>query len=120
MTYEEIFYTAKENILQYNAGKTEEHFAVEVQIEGEGEGIFYIELKDKQLFVEPYDYKNHDFRMIVSGGDLIEITKGTLDPVKAFTVGSLNIEGDIDKALQLSDVFNSIKANTVKVKKTSK
>lgn len=110
MTYEEIFSKAKKMIMNYDPNKTDvEHFALEIQIEGEGEGIFYAEIKDKQLYVEPYDYRDNDCRMILSGKNFLDILSGKLDPVKAFTVGDLKIDGDIDTALKLSDIFICIK-----------
>lgn len=109
MTYEEIFSKSKELILANNASGIGEHLAVEVDIIGEGAGAFYIELKDGKLFVEPYEYYDRDCKLIVSGEDFINICGGSLDAVKAFTNGSLKIEGDIDKALKISEIFNAVK-----------
>ncbi|MDE6762700.1 MAG: SCP2 sterol-binding domain-containing protein [Oscillospiraceae bacterium] len=109
MTYEEIFSRSKELILANDASGIGEHLAVEVDITGEGAGAFYIELKDGKLFVEPYEYYDRDCKLIVSGEDFIKICDGSLDAVKAFTNGSLKIEGDIDKALKISEIFNAVK-----------
>lgn len=109
MTYEEIFSRSKELILSNDASGIGEHLAVEVDIVGEGAGAFYIELKDGNLFVEPYEYYDRDCKLIVSGKDFIKICDGSLDAVKAFTNGSLKIEGDIDKALKISEIFNAVK-----------
>lgn len=109
MTYEEIFSRSKELILANDASGIGEHLAVEVDIVGEGAGAFYIELKDGNLFVEPYEYYDRDCKLIVSGEDFIKICDGSLDAVKAFTNGSLKIEGDIDKALKISEIFNAVK-----------
>lgn len=109
MTYEEIFSKSKDLILANDASGIGEHLAVEVDIVGEGAGAFYIELKDGTLFVEPYEYYDRDCKLIISGEDFIKICGGSLDAVKAFTNGSLKIEGDIDKALKLSELFNAVK-----------
>lgn len=109
MTYEEIFSKSKDLILANDASGIGEHLAVEVDIVGEGAGAFYIELKDGNLFVEPYEYYDRDCKLIVSGEDFIKICGGSLDAVKAFTNGSLKIEGDIDKALKISEIFNAVK-----------
>lgn len=109
MTYEEIFSKSKDLILANDASGIGEHLAVEVDIVGEGAGAFYIELKDGNLFVEPYEYYDRDCKLIVSGEDFIKICDGSLDAVKAFTNGSLKIEGDIDKALKISEIFNAVK-----------
>lgn len=109
MTYKEIFSRSRELILANNTNGIEEHFAVEVDITGEGSGAFYIELKDGNIYVEPYEYYDRDCKLIISGDDFLSICNGSLDSVKAFTNGKLKIEGDIDKALKMSEIFNAVK-----------
>lgn len=120
MTYEEIFSRSKELILSNDASSIGEHLAVEVDIAGEGAGAFYIELKDGNLFVEPYEYYDRNCKLIISGEDFIKICGGSLDAVKAFTNGSLKIEGDIDKALKLSEIFNAVKEKNAAKHKAAK
>lgn len=109
MTYQEVFEKSKEIIMQYDAGKLEGHLAVDVRIEGEGEGIFYIELLDGKVYVEPYEYIDRDCRFVVSAEDFLRIADGSLDPVFAYTTGKLKVEGSIDKALEFRDLVNTAK-----------
>lgn len=118
MTYEEIFARSKKLILKNDASGIEGHLAVEVDITGEGSGAFYIELNDGKIAVEPYEYYDRDCKLIISGEDFLSICGGTLDAVKAFTNGKLKVEGDIDKALQVSEIFNKVKEQN-QTKKTS-
>lgn len=118
MTYEEIFARSKKLILKNDASGIEGHLAVEVDITGEGSGAFYIELNDGKIAVEPYEYYDRDCKLIISGEDFLNICGGTLDAVKAFTNGKLKVEGDIDKALQVSEIFNKVKEQN-QTKKTS-
>ncbi len=118
MTYEEIFEKSRELILANDASGIEGHLAVEVDITGEGSGAFYIELKDGNIYVEPYEYYDRDCKLIISGDDFLSICSGSLDSVKAFTNGKLKIEGDIDKALKMSEIFNAVKENNAE--KTAK
>lgn len=118
MTYEEIFARSKKLILKNDASGIEGHLAVEVDITGEGSGAFYIELNDGKIAVEPYEYYDRDCKLIISGEDFLSICDGTLDAVKAFTNGKLKVEGDIDKALQVSEIFNKVKEQN-QTKKTS-
>lgn len=119
MTYEEIFTKSKELILANDASGIEGHLAVEVDITGEGSGAFYIELKDRNIYVEPYEYYDRDCKLIISGDDFFNICNGSLDSVKAFTNGKLKIEGDIDKALKMSEIFNAVKENNTEKAVTS-
>lgn len=118
MTYEEIFEESKELILPNDASEFKEHIAVEVDITGEGEGAFYIELADGKINMEPYEYYDFDCKLIINGDDFISMCKGDLDPVKAFTCGKLKIKGDIDKALKVSKIFNAVKAKNTPKKST--
>ena len=55
MTYEEIFSKAKELLTSGSTEGFNGDFAVQINITGEGEGIFYIAFKNGALAVEPYD-----------------------------------------------------------------
>lgn len=120
MTYEEIFNKSKELIMQSDVSKVDGHLAVQIDIEGEGEGAFYIELKDRQLFVEPYEYYDRDCKFIISGENFLKLADGKLDPVAAFFDGRLKIDGSIDKALEFKNIVDSVKKQVKAAKKAEK
>ena len=120
MTYEKIFETTKKTIMKSDVSNIEGHLAVQVDIVGEGEGAFYIELKDKQLFVEPYEYYDHDCKFIISADDFIKMVNGKLDPVLAYTTGKLKVEGNVDKALEFKKIVDSVKKQEKKAKSATK
>ncbi|MDE6501865.1 MAG: SCP2 sterol-binding domain-containing protein [Ruminococcus sp.] len=108
MTYEEIFTKSKELILANDVDGLEGHIAVQINIIGEGEGAFYIELKDGKVYVEPYEYYDRDCIFIVSGKNFIKMCEGKLDAVLAFTTGRLKVEGSIEKALEFNKIVKSV------------
>lgn len=108
MTYEEIFSKSKELILSNDLDGLQGHLAVQVNIIGDGEGIFYIELKDGVVYVEPYEYFDRDCIFIVSGKDFLRMCEGALNPVAAFTTGKLKVEGSIEKALEFQKIVNKV------------
>ena len=120
MTYEEIFSKSKEIIMQSDVSKIDGHLAVQVDIEGEGEGAFYIELKDHQLYVEPYEYYDRDCKFIITADNFIKLVQGKLDAVAAFTTGKLKIEGSIDKALEFKNILDAVKKQTKSTAKKAK
>ncbi|MCM1330339.1 MAG: SCP2 sterol-binding domain-containing protein [Ruminococcus sp.] len=120
MNYQEIFEKSRKLILANDASGIEGHLAVQVDIKGEGEGAFYIELNDGKIAVEPYEYYDRDCKLIISAADFLDICGGSLDAVKAFTNGKLKIEGDIDKALRLSEIFNQVKEKNQNKKSSGK
>lgn len=101
MTYETLFKTVKEIFMKADVSKMEEHLAFQFNITGEGEGIFYAEVKEGELHVEPYEYYDRDAVFICSADTLLKLAKGKMDPVIAFTTGKLKVEGSLEKALML-------------------
>lgn len=84
-----------------------EHLAYQFNITGEAQGIFYVEVKDGQLYVEPYEYFDRDVIFTCKGETLLKIAEGKLDPVLAFTIQKLGVEGNFDKALRLKELIES-------------
>ncbi len=120
MTYEEIFNQTKELILANDMSGIEGHLAVQVNIIGEGAGAFYIELNNGKVSVEPYEYYDRDCIFLITGKDFLKICDGSLNPVKAFTIGKLKIEGSIEKALEFAKIVDSVREKQPKKKSLKK
>ena len=106
MTYEEVFEKFKNMLKDADVSQVDEHLAYQFNITGEGGGSFYAEVKDGQLFIEPYEYFDRDAAFICSADTLFKIISGELDPVKAFTFGKLKVDGNIDKALKIQKLMS--------------
>ena len=109
MTYEEIFTKSKEIIMQSDVSDIEGHLAVQINIIGEGEGAFYIELLGGKLYVEPYEYYDRDCIFIVTAENFLKLASGSLDAVLAYTTGKLKVEGSIEKALEFQRIVEAVK-----------
>lgn len=106
MTYAEFFYEIKNRFMAADVSDIQEHLAYQFDIEDEeAGGIFYVEVKDGQLFVEPYEYYDRDAVFISDPGTFMKIAKGEMDPIWAFTTQKLKVEGDIGKALRLKEII---------------
>ena len=105
MTYEEVFAKVKDMFKDADVSGVKEHLAYQFNITGEGSGAFYAEVKDGQLFIEPYEYYDKDAAFICSADVLFKILAGEMDPVKAFTFGKLKVEGNLDKALKITTLI---------------
>ncbi len=103
MTYEEIVTKVRKTFKDADVSKIGEHLAYQFNITGEGEGAFYVEVKEGQLYIEPYEYYDRDAIFICKADVLFKIISGKLDPIAAFTVGKLKVEGDLEKALKLKE-----------------
>ena len=116
MTYADMFSKVKGMLMDADVSDIHEHLAYQFNITGEAEGIFYAEVKDGQLYVEPYEYFDRDAMFTCSAETLFKIADGKTDPILAVTLGKLKVEGNIDKALRLKDLINS-KKNADKAEK---
>ncbi len=101
MRYEEIIEYVQKNLKKTAAKKIEKHIAVEFDIYGEGEGAFYVEVKDGTITVEPYEYYDRDAKVYITADELVKLVNGEKTPEESFAEGILMIEGDIDAAQEL-------------------
>lgn len=118
MTYADFFYKIKSKFMGTDVSDIKEHLAYQFCIEDDKTGgIFYVEVKDGQLFVEPYEYYDRDAMFISDPDTLMKIAEGKLDPVLAFTTQKLKVEGNIDKALRLKEIIELKQKKNKKNKK---
>ena len=105
MNYQEVFQAVKDKFKDADVSHINEKLAFQFNITGEGEGIFYAEVKDGKLSIEPYEYYDRDATFICKADTLLKIMDGKMDPVMAFTMQKLKVEGDIGKALRLKEMI---------------
>lgn len=106
MTYSEFFSSVKTRFMGTDVSDIQEHLAYQFNITGEGSGIFYVEVKDGQLYIEPYEYFDRDAMFTASADVFEKILNGKMDPVIAFTLQKMKVEGNFDKALKLKALID--------------
>ena len=106
MTYTEMFSKVKDMFAGVDVSRIKEHLAYQFNVTGEAAGIFYAEVKDGQLFVEPYEYHDRDAIFTCTAETLFKIASGKTDPVAAVMLGRLRVDGNIEKALKLKDILS--------------
>ncbi len=79
--------------------------AVQVNITGNDGGVFYVEVKDHKVSVEPYEYYDRNCAITMNMTDFNKLIDGKLDPVLAFTLGKLKVDGDIGKAVEFAKLI---------------
>ncbi len=120
MTYEEIFSYVQKNLKKTAAKKIENHLAVEFDIYGEGEGAFYVEVKDGVISAAPYEYYDRDAKVFVTADELAKIIKGEKTAEESFDEGILMIEGNIDAARDITALIKApVKKTTSATKKAT-
>jgi len=102
MTYESIVKAARDKFYDADVSSVVGTKAFQINIEGKGaSGIFYIEIKDGKVNVEPYEYYDRNAILTMNGTNFIKLINGKLDPVIAFTTGKIKVDGDIGAALEM-------------------
>ena len=104
MTYESNFNNFKKILKKADVSKIDGELAFQFNIVGDGQGIFYMKVKDGQLTIEPYEYYDRDAIFIATAKVFTELAEGKLNPVVAFTTGKLKVEGNLDKALEIQKI----------------
>lgn len=105
MTFQEIFKKVRDYFIDTDVSGIKKHMAFQFNIIGEGSGIFYAEIKDGKLFVEPYDYHDRDVTFTATADTYFKIATKQLNPMLAYGDRRLKIDGDLGKALELQKLL---------------
>ena len=101
LTYDDVVAKTAKKILAADITKITDSISAEVKIDGECEGIFYIEIMDGKISVEPWNYENADIQIYTSSTELVNITSGKLNIYDAISSGAFKIFGNTGKAILL-------------------
>ena len=104
MTFNELV-TKVRNMASTVDASNRDFLAVQINITGKDPGVFYVEVKDHRVNVEPYEYIDRNCAITINMTNFNKLIDGKLDPVLAFTTGKLKVEGDAGKALEFSNLL---------------
>ncbi len=93
VTYERIVEAVRNTFENADAREIFEHIAIEVDIVGEGAGAFYIEVAERACTVEPYNYYNHDGRIIATADVILKLAARKMTVRDAWYKGLFQYEG---------------------------
>ena len=104
MTFQDYFAKFREIFMAADVAKLDGDIAFQINLTGEGAGTFYAEYKNGKLSVEPYDYRDRDAALTADSKDFLKIAEGKMDPIQAYFLGKLKVDGDVSKALALKNM----------------
>ena len=104
MTFNELV-TKVRNMASTVDASNRDFLAVQINITGKDPGVFYVEVKDHRINVEPYEYIDRNCAITINMTNFNKLIDGKLDPVLAFTTGKLKVEGDAGKALEFANLL---------------
>ena len=101
MTFEELLTKIRKMSERIDVSSVN-FLAVQITITGENAGVFYVEIKNGRINIEPYEYNDRNCEIIMSMENFNKLIDKHLDPVLAFTTGKLKVNGDVGKALEFA------------------
>ena len=104
MTFDELLEKVRGMASKVDASD-KDFLAVQINITGNEGGVFYVEVKDHRISVEPYEYNDRNCAITMNMTNFNKLLDGKLDPVLAFTTGKLKVDGDAGKALEFSNLL---------------
>ena len=97
MTYEEIVSYVSKKATKL---KAKSEAAVQVDITGEGEGAFYVAVKEGKIEVAPYEYFDHDAKVVADGNEFVAYLDGKADE------SVITVIGDAEKAAIIKELVS--------------
>ena len=101
MRNEELVEKVRQVAKKANISKLVGHIAYQFNIEGEGEGAFYLVIADGKVSVEPYEYYDRDVLIVVTQDVLLKLISGELKPLGAYADGEITVYGDVEQLKML-------------------
>lgn len=80
-------------------------YSYEFDITGEGEGKFYLEVRDGAVKIQPFDYRSSTCTMVINSKYMLKMLQHQLTPTSAYSTGRLKIKGDVSAAFRLADTI---------------
>lgn len=105
MNFNDCFKNLKNIFMRRDISGVDDFLAFQFNIIGEGEGVFYAELKDGVLSIEPYEYIDKQADFTATYKVFKDIASGRLNPIKAYLTKQLIVKGELDKAMKLQKLI---------------
>ena len=105
MTYQELVEEIRKLYEEVDASEIEEHFAIQININGEAEGALYIEFVDGQIEVQPYEYFDRDLIINTDFETAIDLANGDIEMSDAYAEEKITVWGNLDKAIEIYETI---------------
>lgn len=97
MYFQEAFEEMKKTLKKSKIKPTKDHFAIQVRItDNDCGGTFYIEQKNGEFYIEPYNYFDYDADIEVLFKNAKSIASGKTDIKNAIETGLVSVNGNVD------------------------
>ncbi|MEI2987582.1 MAG: SCP2 sterol-binding domain-containing protein [Oscillospiraceae bacterium] len=80
-------------------------FAVQIELTDIPGGVFYMEVLNGELSIEPYEYNDRDLSVKISKSNLEKLINGKLKAESALITRKIIISGNMSKALLIKKLL---------------
>ena len=101
MTYADMFSKVKGMMMEADVSTVNEHLAYQFNVTGEAAGIFYAEVKEGKLYVEPYEYYDRDAVVYVDAETLFDVLEQKIAIADVTGSGKFVVQGNYDATMTL-------------------
>lgn len=105
MTFENLLKKAREAAAKTDVSDVD-FLAVQINITPPDGGVFYVEVKDHRVSVEPYEYYDRNCAITISSANFLKFLDGGMDAAKAYDQGIIKVDGDLGKAGWFCELIN--------------
>ncbi|MCD7818900.1 MAG: SCP2 sterol-binding domain-containing protein [Lachnospiraceae bacterium] len=103
-TFHELFTQIKEKLELTDSTSLPSHVAYEFRL-SDLDGVFYVEIEDGRINVQPYDYHDNQGVFTASAATYEALCDGSLTPITAYAAGRLKTDGNVDQVKALMKIF---------------
>ena len=103
-TFPELFAKIKEKLEKTDCTALTGRIAYEFHI-SDPDGVFYVEIHNGRMDVQPYDYHDHNGVFTASAATYEALCEGSLTPITAYAAGRMKISGGTDQVKVLMKIF---------------
>lgn len=108
MTLDQLIVKIRDKVQQVDISGTEGgRIAVQCNLTGKVQGVFYVELLNGKISVMPYEYIDRDASISGALSTFEKIFTGKLTPQEALQQEKIKIEGNVDKVVALMSLLLS-------------
>lgn len=99
VTLNNVVEAARKNVSGAHLSKIKYPIAVNVELNGSAEGIFYIFVSDGKIAVEPYKYDDYDVYIRADADEFMNVMNGKKNIYDALADGLIKVDGNTKKAV---------------------
>ncbi len=107
MTVDQLTAKIYNELSKADISGTEGKVAVQFNLTGKVQGVFYIEILNGRLSVMPYEYIDRDASVSGALSTFEKIFSGKESAQVALAEGRIKVEGSVDKVMALAELLKS-------------